>query len=127
MPSQFLPSQLHKTQNKLRQNLAVNWRRYAPLTPHIAFFRHVITLLESQPNTPFLGQLKTVLTGPEFPVGLCLFHQRGLTDYATLCRLVGEAGVEKWVCDLLAMTCSYFDKSGRKMHVELIPTGEYKS
>jgi uncharacterized protein YbcV (DUF1398 family) len=53
-------------------------------------------------------------------------HQRGLSNYPTLCRLVGEAGVEKWVCDLLAMTCSYFDKSGRKMHVELIPDGEYK-
>lgn len=53
-------------------------------------------------------------------------HQRGLSDYPTLCRLVGEVGVEKWVCDLSAMTCTYFDKSGRKMHVELIPDGEYK-
>ncbi|HTQ38184.1 MAG TPA: DUF1398 family protein [Pirellulales bacterium] len=53
-------------------------------------------------------------------------HQRGLSDYPTLCRLVGEVGVEKWVCDLFAMTCSYFDKSGQKIHVELIPDGEYK-
>ena len=52
-------------------------------------------------------------------------HQRGLSDYPTLCRLVGDMGVEKWMCDLVAMTCSYFDKSGRKMHVEMIPTGEY--
>jgi hypothetical protein len=27
-----------------------------------------IALLESQPDTPFLGQLKTLLTGPELPV-----------------------------------------------------------
>jgi uncharacterized protein YbcV (DUF1398 family) len=54
-------------------------------------------------------------------------HQRGLSDYPTLCRLVGEVGVAQWVCDLLAMTCSYFDKSGQKMHVEQIPDGEYKN
>jgi uncharacterized protein YbcV (DUF1398 family) len=53
-------------------------------------------------------------------------HQRGLSNYPELCRLVGEVGVEKWVCDLRAMTCSYFDKAGHKMHVEQIPTGEYK-
>lgn len=53
-------------------------------------------------------------------------HQRGLTNYPTLCGLAGQAGVAKWTSDLLAMTCTYFDKSGRKMHVELIPDGEYK-
>ena len=63
---------------------------------------------------------------PEQPGGRLSEHQRGLSNYPTLCRLVGEIGVEKWVCDLFAMTCSYFDKSGQKMHVELIPDGEYK-
>jgi len=53
-------------------------------------------------------------------------HQSGLTHYPTLCGQAGEAGVEKWTSDLLAMTCTYFDKSGRKMHVEIIPTGEYE-
>ena len=53
-------------------------------------------------------------------------HQSGLTNYATLCGLAGQAGVDKWTCDLLAMTCAYFDRSGRKLHVELIPTGEYE-
>lgn len=53
-------------------------------------------------------------------------HQRGLTNYPTLCGLAGQAGVDKWTSDLLAMTCTYFDKSGRNIHVELIPTGEYK-
>jgi len=53
-------------------------------------------------------------------------HQSGQTNYPTLCGQAGEAGVEKWTSDLLAMTCTYFDKSGRKMHVELIPDGEYK-
>lgn len=53
-------------------------------------------------------------------------HQSGLTNYPTLCGQAGEAGVEKWTSDLFAMTCTYFDKSGRKMHVEIIPAGEYK-
>ena len=53
-------------------------------------------------------------------------HQSGLTNYPTLCGQAGEAGVEKWTSDLIAMTCTYFDKSGRKMHVEAIPDGEYK-
>jgi hypothetical protein len=55
-----------------REILAANWRLNAPAhantTPRIAFLRHLIGLLESQPDTPFLGQLKTLLTGPELPV-----------------------------------------------------------
>ena len=52
--------------------LAANWRLNAPphanTTPRIAFLRHLIALLESRPDTPFLGQLKTLLTGPELLV-----------------------------------------------------------
>ncbi len=55
-----------------RQILAANWRLNAPphanTTLRIAFLRHLIALLESQPDTPFLGQLKAFLTGPELPV-----------------------------------------------------------
>ena len=55
-----------------RQILAANWCLNAPphanTTPRIAFLRHLIALLESQPDTPFLGQLKALLTGPELPV-----------------------------------------------------------
>ena len=49
-----------------RQILAANWRLNAPphanTTPRIAFLRHLIALLKSQPDMPFLGQLKTLLT-----------------------------------------------------------------
>ena len=60
-----------------RQILAANWclnappvrqaqdRPHANTTPRIAFLRHLLARLESQPDTPFLGQLKTLLTGPE--------------------------------------------------------------
>jgi uncharacterized protein YbcV (DUF1398 family) len=53
-------------------------------------------------------------------------HQSRRTKYPTLCGQAGEAGVERWTSDLLAMTCTYFNKSGRRMHVELIPDGEYE-
>ncbi len=55
-----------------RQILAASWRLNAPphanTTPRIAFLRHLIALLDSEPDTPFFGQLKTFLTGPELPV-----------------------------------------------------------
>jgi hypothetical protein len=55
-----------------RQILAATWRLNAPAhantTPRLAFLRHLIALHESQPDTPFLGQLKTLLTGPELPL-----------------------------------------------------------
>ena len=65
---------MHKLPGKVkeaRQILATNWRLNAP--PHantpsrIAFLHHLIAQLESQPETPFLGHLKTLLTGPELP------------------------------------------------------------
>jgi hypothetical protein len=55
-----------------RQILTANWRLNAPphanTTPRIAFLRHLIARLEPQPDTPFLGQLKSLLTGPELPM-----------------------------------------------------------
>lgn len=49
-----------------------SWTKPARFSPRtgvrIAFLRHLIALLESQPDTPFLGQVKTLLTGPELPV-----------------------------------------------------------
>ncbi len=58
--------------DEARQILATNWHLNAPphanTTPRISFLRHLIALLESQPDTGFLGQLKTLLTGPELPV-----------------------------------------------------------
>jgi uncharacterized protein YbcV (DUF1398 family) len=82
----------------------------------------VLTLEKMGPACPVaervdLEALQKIISG----------HQRGLTDYAALCGLVGKAGIEKWVCDLAAMTCSYFDRAGQKVHVERIPDGQYQS
>ena len=48
-------------------------------------------------------------------------HQAGGSDYPTFCQEAALAGVEKWITDLKQMTCTYFDKSGKKLVVEVIP------
>ena len=48
-------------------------------------------------------------------------HQQGETDYFTLCQHCAETGIEKWVVRLDQMTCTYFDKAGNEILVEIIP------
>jgi uncharacterized protein YbcV (DUF1398 family) len=48
-------------------------------------------------------------------------HQQGQTDYLTFCKQSAAAGVDNWVVDTQAMTCSYFDKNGVSLLVEKIP------
>lgn len=47
-------------------------------------------------------------------------HQQGKTNYHEFCMEAAEAGVEKWVVDLQAMTCTYYDMAGQAMLVEAI-------
>lgn len=49
-------------------------------------------------------------------------HQKGETDYFTFCKDCAENGIEKWVVDLKEMTCIYFDKAGKEILVEQIPS-----
>lgn len=53
-------------------------------------------------------------------------HQKGLTDFLTICRQAAEAGVEKWVVDTRKMMCTYHDLAGNEMVAEPIPQGDYK-
>ncbi|MES2416867.1 MAG: DUF1398 family protein [Bacteroidota bacterium] len=48
-------------------------------------------------------------------------HQQGKTDYYAFCKDCAETGVSKWVVNLDAMTCIYYDKSGNEILVEQIP------
>lgn len=48
-------------------------------------------------------------------------HQQGGTDYPTFCSDAATSGVEKWVVDLVQMTCTYYDQSGEEVWVEQIP------
>lgn len=52
-------------------------------------------------------------------------HQQGKSDFLTFCSLVADAGVEKWVVDMQAMLCSYYDLSGNNMVAEPIPDDGY--
>jgi uncharacterized protein YbcV (DUF1398 family) len=49
-------------------------------------------------------------------------HQEGNTDYPTFCGHSAQTGVEKWIVELEAMTCTYYDKSETMMLQEKIPT-----
>lgn len=48
-------------------------------------------------------------------------HQNGKTDYLTFCRDTAKAGVVKWTVNLDKMTCTYYDRSGGEVLVEVIP------
>lgn len=48
-------------------------------------------------------------------------HQNGKTDYLTFCSDAAKSGVEKWVVDVNAMTCIYYDKAGVEILAEVIP------
>ena len=48
-------------------------------------------------------------------------HQQGKTSYPDFCNACAASGVERWVTDLEAMTCTYFDKAGNKLLTEIIP------
>ena len=61
--------------------------------------------------------------GEEFKKEL-LAHQQGKTDYPTFCADCARTGVEKWVADLIKMTCTYHNKMGTEILVETIPTVE---
>jgi|SRR5690606_27238953 uncharacterized protein YbcV (DUF1398 family) len=49
-------------------------------------------------------------------------HQNGETDYFTFCKHCAETGIERWYVDLDKMTCTYYDKKGDEILVELIPS-----
>lgn len=48
-------------------------------------------------------------------------HQQGHTDYFTFCENCAETGINKWIVDIVAKTCTYYDKSGNLILEENIP------
>jgi len=58
--------------------------------------------------------------------GYIAAHQRGESDFHTICVQAAAAGVEKWVIDFEKMTCTYYDLDKNEMVVEPIPEGEYQ-
>jgi uncharacterized protein YbcV (DUF1398 family) len=48
-------------------------------------------------------------------------HQSGGTDYMTFCQDCAENGIEKWILDMSAHNCTYYDVSGNAVHTENFP------
>ncbi|MEJ1241011.1 DUF1398 family protein [Chryseolinea sp. T2] len=48
-------------------------------------------------------------------------HQQGKSNYFTFCKIAASLGVEKWIVSVEEMTCTYFNKAGDRILVEVIP------
>lgn len=48
-------------------------------------------------------------------------HQQGETDYFTFCKHCAETGIEKWIVNLEKLTCTYYNKAGDGILVEIVP------
>lgn len=48
-------------------------------------------------------------------------HQQGETDYPTFCNDCACSGIGKWVVDVNKMTCTYYDRNGNQILLEMIP------
>lgn len=49
-------------------------------------------------------------------------HQQGKTTFLTFCNDCAKSGIEKWAVCMNKMTCTYYDKAGNKLLVEIVPT-----
>lgn len=54
-------------------------------------------------------------------------HQQGGSDYPTICNEARACGVQRWVVDTEAMTCTYFTPGGEVVLVEHIPMSPHSS
>ncbi|MDQ1160125.1 uncharacterized protein YbcV (DUF1398 family) [Chryseobacterium sp. SORGH_AS 447] len=66
-----------------------------------------LTVADETDQDTFIRQLKS--------------HQKGETDYMKFCEDCAATGVEKWIVDLNAYTCMYYDKAGNEILTEEIP------
>lgn len=48
-------------------------------------------------------------------------HQQGNTDFFQFCKDCADSGIFKWVVDLKAKTCTYYDYAGAVTYEEKIP------
>ncbi len=49
-------------------------------------------------------------------------HQQGQTNFPIFCNDCANTGIEKWAVRMDKMTCTYFDKLGNEILVEIVPT-----
>lgn len=51
-------------------------------------------------------------------------HQQGQTDFPTFLSDCAKSGIAYWRTDMAAMTCTYYDASGKVVLEEMIPRVE---
>jgi uncharacterized protein YbcV (DUF1398 family) len=49
-------------------------------------------------------------------------HQEGKTNFPGFCLDAAHSGIEKWIVNMSAMTCTYLDKTGKMLVRETIPS-----
>lgn len=49
-------------------------------------------------------------------------HQQGNTDFFQFCKDCADSGVFKWIVDLNAKTCTYYNSAGTAVFEEHIPS-----
>lgn len=73
-------------------------------------------------SQPKYNDLIIAGTSDEEAFKACLkIHQQGKTDYLTFCKDCAKSGIEKWFVSLTDMTCTYYNKAGNTILVEMIP------
>ena len=86
---------------------------------HTEYFGKDNYTIQSPPN-PVTFIVKDESAIEKFKQAL-LTHQKGGTDFPTFRKESAEYGIEKWTTNTVDMTCTYFDKAGKKVLVEKIP------
>ena len=76
-----------------------------------------ITNVSSKYNNLLIADLAD---NEQFRAGLKA-HQQGKTDFPSFIRLCAARGIEKWEVRMDTMTCTYYDKAGNEVLVEVIP------
>ncbi len=76
-----------------------------------------ITNVPSKYNNLLIADLAD---NEQFKAGLKA-HQQGKTDFPSFIRLCAARGIEKWEVRMDTMTCTYYDKAGNEVLVEVIP------
>lgn len=58
----------------------------------------------------------------EYAIHALRDNQKGTTTFPDFCKAVAYAGVYKWIVDLEAMTCTYYDKLDHCVILEEVPS-----
>ncbi len=86
---------------------------------HTVYFGEGNFQLKSEPHYDALTIAQK--SDPSAFLDYLKMHQKGDSDYLTFCNHCALTGIERWVVDLQALTCTYFDVANNEILVEQIP------